>query len=103
MNRGSESVDVLWWNKRQETKGGLTEWESRWQRLYLRTYIHTYIHIGTISARTREVEKTVTARTYLISTLALNVALLACNTLTRSGRWMEKRYKEKIQKTIAPV
>jgi len=38
--------------------GGPTEWESRWQDcIYIHTHIHTYIHIGTISARTGEVEK----------------------------------------------
>jgi hypothetical protein len=88
--------------------GALTEWESRGlceskDGKTVFTYIYTYIHMGTISGQTGDVEKTVTARTYLISTLALYVALPAYNRLTRSGRWMEKRCKEKIQKTIAPI
>jgi hypothetical protein len=83
MNRAPSRSILCDGIKGEKQRGGLTEWESRvsanqkMARLYLHTYIHThtYIHIGTISARVGEVEKTVTACTYLISTLALHIAL----------------------------
>jgi hypothetical protein len=43
LNRGSESVDLLWWNERQARKGDLTEWESKMAKTVF-TYIHTHTH-----------------------------------------------------------
>jgi len=109
MNRAPSRSILCDGIKGEKQRGGLTEWESRvsanqkMARLYLHTYIHTHIHTyRNYLSSGRRGRKDSDSLYISHQHISLTYSASACNRLTRSGRWMEKRCKEKFKQRWLP-